>query len=97
MEIKDVNVIGNKKSHYVKADAWEELLELGFDAAIYQASLEVGNGEYQPVQLLELADKAEIANKLLSLTYSHSADSFGSAINEELRKLAGGADWNKVG
>jgi len=39
MEIKDVNVIGNKKSHYVKADAWEELLELGFDAAIYQASL----------------------------------------------------------
>ncbi|MBC6480438.1 MAG: hypothetical protein GDA56_24355 [Hormoscilla sp. GM7CHS1pb] len=100
MEIQDLNLMDNKKSHYVKADAWEELLELGFDAAIYQASLEVGNGEYQPVQLLELANKAEImrtANQLLSLTYSHSADSLGSAINEELRKLAGGADWNKVG
>ena len=72
---------------------------LGFDAAIYQASLEVGNGEYKPVQLLELADKAEIlrrANKFLSLTYAHSADSLGSAIDEELRKLAGGADWNTV-
>jgi len=52
MEIQDLNLMDNKKSHYVKADAWEELLELGFDAAIYQASLEVGNGEYQPVQLL---------------------------------------------
>jgi len=100
MEIQDLNLMDNKKSHYVKADAWEELLELGFDAAIYIASLEVGNGEYKPVQLLELADKAEImrtANKFLSLTYAHSADSLGSAINEELSKLVGGSDWNTVG
>ncbi|MGK7904588.1 MAG: DUF29 family protein [Hormoscilla sp.] len=99
-EIQDLNIMGNNKSHYVKADAWDELLELGFEAAIDRASLEVGNGEYQPVQLLELTDKAEIlrtANQLLSLTYAHSADSLGSAINAELRKLAGGADWNKVG
>ena len=100
MEIQDLNIMGNNKSHYVKADEWDELLELGFDAAIYKASLEVGNGEYQPVQLLELADKAEIlrrANKFLSLTYAHSADSLGSAINEELSKLVGGSDWNTVG
>jgi hypothetical protein len=99
MKIQDLNIMENNKSHYVKANEWDELLELGFDAAIYQASLEVGNGEYKPVQLLELVDKAEIlrtANKFLSLTYAHSADSLGSAINEELGKLAGGADWNTV-
>ncbi len=100
IEIQDLNLMDNNKSHYMKADEWKELLELGFDAAIYQASLEVGNGEYKPVQLLELADKAEIlrtANQFLSLTYAHSADSLGSAINEELSKLVGGCDWNTVG
>ncbi|MBC6480801.1 MAG: DUF29 family protein [Hormoscilla sp. GM7CHS1pb] len=99
VEIQDLNIMDNKKSHYVKADEWEELLYLGFDAAIYKASVEVSNGEYKPVQLLEVVDKEEIlekANQLLSLTYNNSPDTFGSAINSELSKLVGGADWNTV-
>lgn len=99
VEIQDLNIMDNKKSHYVKADEWEYLLDLGFDAAIYKASVEVGNGEYKPVQLLEVVDKEEIlekANQLLSLTYNNSPDTLGSAINSELSKLIGGADWNTV-
>lgn len=99
VEIQDLNIMDNKKSHYVKADEWEELLYLGFDAAIYKASLEVSNGEYKPVQLLEVVDKEEIlekANQFLSLTYNNSPDTLGSAINSELSKLVGGADWNTV-
>ncbi len=97
VEIQDLNLMDNKKSHYLKIDEWESILEQAFDSALYKASLEVSNGAYKPVQLLKIIDKAEvigIATKMLKLTYSYSQENLGDAINTELSQLPGGEDWN---
>lgn len=95
--IQDLNLMDNKKSHYIKQDEWDSFLENGFKDAILSASGEVANGVYNPSQLLEIVDKAQIisiAKRLLDLTYSHSESTLRDVIYEEFSQLLGGDDWS---
>ncbi len=95
-QIKKLNLQDNKTAYYVKSDEWQTLLDEEFDEAIYQASLEVMNGEYQDFELAELVNKNQVriaANKLLNLTYSYSVTELFSAVDESLAELPGGEEW----
>jgi hypothetical protein len=65
-------------------------------AAIRPASVEVLNGRVKPSQLSEMVDRTQIiltAQKLLALTYAHSASILPDIIDEYLTQLPGGQDW----
>ena len=97
LEIQDLNLMDNKKFYYVKAEDWDELLELAIDDAIAKSSGEIYNGAYKPFQLWEMVDVSEImrrANLLINLTYSLSEKDLRSRIYEEFSQLPGGEDWN---
>jgi hypothetical protein len=86
----------NKTAYYVKSDEWQTLVDEEIDEAIYQASLEVMNGEYQDFELAELVNKNQVriaAYKLLNLTYSYSVTELFSAVDESLAELPGGEEW----
>ncbi|MBD2740442.1 DUF29 family protein [Coleofasciculus sp. FACHB-1120] len=96
LKIQALNIKENKTSFYINRDEWESYLETSFEDAMFAASVEVLNGSYTPFQLQEMVDGTEIivsANKLLGLTYSHSAKALRDVISEELSKLPGGEEW----
>ncbi|MEW5858918.1 MAG: DUF29 family protein [Cyanobacteriota bacterium] len=96
LKIQGLNLKENKTSYYIKRDEWETHLENAFDDAIVAASVEVFNGDYTPFQLQEMVERTQIivaANKLLNLTYSHSAKALRDVISEEVSQLPGGEDW----
>ncbi|MBO1348966.1 MAG: hypothetical protein EBE86_016965 [Hormoscilla sp. GUM202] len=95
-QIKRLNLQDNKKAYYVKADAWELMLEEEWEAAIDTASAEVMSGAYTPYQLLEMVDKTQImltAQKLLYLTYEHSVKNLPAIVKEQIVQLPGGEAW----
>lgn len=96
-EIQDLNLKENQTSYYIKSDEWARLLEDAIiEDAIAGASEEVRDGAYSPFELAEIVDRAlvmENAQKLLALTYSHSAKELPTAVIEYLAKLPGGEDW----
>jgi len=97
IEIQDLNLMDNKKSHYIKQDEWDSFLENAFKDAILSASGEVAKGVYKPSQLLNMVDKEQIisiAKGLLDLTYSHSESTLRDVIYEEFSQLPGGEDWS---
>lgn len=72
------------------------MLEEAIELAIGDASVEVMDGAYSPFQLAEIVDGNKVimlAQKLLALTYSHSAKELPTVINNALTRLAGGEDW----
>ncbi|MFE1744357.1 DUF29 family protein [Coleofasciculus sp. H7-2] len=96
LKIQALNLKENKTSYYINWDEWAFHLENGFEDAIFAASVEVFNGNYTPFKLQEMVDRMQIivaANKLLNLTYSHSAKALRDVISEELSQLPGGEDW----
>lgn len=98
LEIQDLNLQDNKTSHYVKQGEWEDLLDTAFDAAIAPASVEIYNGLYTPKRLEAIVDKSQImdvAKAFLDLTYTHSQKSLPSAIDDMLRNLPGGKEWEE--
>jgi hypothetical protein len=63
-------------------------LEEAIEAAIRPASVEVMDGAYNSFQLSELVDRTEIimtAQRLLDLTYEHSAKTLPAIIDEITR------------
>lgn len=95
-EIKKLNLQDNKTSYYIKLDEWESILDDEFEEAVREASLEALNGIYNEFQFTDMVDKnqvIEIAKKLLSLTYSHSAKDLPAVVAENLTQLVGGEDW----
>ncbi len=97
VKIQSLNLKDNKKSYYLPSNEWDELLEIAFDDAVFEASREIQGGEYQPLQLSKLIDKESIlarAKKLLSLTYTNSKKTLRDLIYQELIQLPGGDDWN---
>ncbi|MCL1466430.1 DUF29 family protein [Argonema galeatum] len=96
-EIKDLNLKDNKTSYYIKPDEWENLLdEEIIEDAIALASEEVLNGAYSQLQLSEIVDRTQIlqiSQKLLALTYSHSAKKLPTFLADNLIQLPGGQDW----
>lgn len=98
LEIQDLNLQDNKTYYYVKPGEWEDLLDAAFDAAIKPASVEIMNGLYTPKQLSAMVDKSlivSIAKDFLNLTYTNSQKSLPSAIDEMLRDLPGGQQWEE--
>lgn len=88
----------NKTSYYIKQDEWEPFLEEAIEAAIRPASVEVLDGAYNSFQLSELVDRTEIimtAQRLLDLTYEHSAKTLPAIIDENLVQLPGGEEWKQ--
>ncbi|HAG84192.1 MAG TPA: hypothetical protein DCL61_24305, partial [Cyanobacteria bacterium UBA12227] len=60
--------------------------------------VEVMDGAYNSFQLSELVDRTEImitAQKLLDLTYEHSAKTLLAIIDENLVQLSGGEEWKE--
>ena len=93
--IKALNLKDNKTSYYV-TDEWEPMLEDAIEAAISPASVEVLNGTYSPFQLSEIVDRTQLiltAQRVLALTYEHSAKTLPSIMTEQLAQLPGGEDW----
>lgn len=97
-QIQKLNLKDNKTSFYIKQDEWEPFLEEAIEAAIRPASVEVMNGVYNSFQLSELVDRTEIimtAQRLLDLTYEHSAKTLPVIIDENLVQLPGGEEWKE--
>lgn len=97
-QIQKLNVKENKTSYYIKQDEWEPFLEEAIEAAIRPASVEVLDGAYNSFQLSELVDRTEImmtAQRLLDLTYEHSAKTLPAIIDENLVQLPGGEEWKE--
>jgi hypothetical protein len=95
-EIKKLNIKDNKTSYYINLDEWEDVLEDVIEDAIAEASEEVMGGAYSPFELAEIVDRPQVmetAQKLLALTYSHSAKELPAAVIEYLAQLPGGEDW----
>lgn len=98
LEIQDLNLKENKTSYYIKSDEWEPMLEDTLEVAIRDASVEVLNGAYNPFQLSEMVNRTEViitAQRLLALTYEHSARKLPAIIDENLTQLPGGEDWKE--
>jgi len=97
-QIQKLNLKENKTSYYIKEDEWEPFLEEAIEAAIRPASVEVMDGAYNSFQLSELVDRTEIimtAQRLLDLTYEHSAKTLPAIIDENLVQLPGGEEWKE--
>jgi hypothetical protein len=97
-QIQKLNFKENKTSYYIKQDEWEPFLEEAIEAAIRPASVEVMDGAYNSFQLSELVDRTEIimtAQRLLDLTYEHSAKTLPAIIDESLVQLPGGEEWKE--
>jgi hypothetical protein len=97
-QIQKLNLKENKTSYYIKQDEWEPFLEEAIEAAIRPASVEVLDGAYNSFQLSELVDRTEIimtAQRLLDLTYEHSAKTLPAIIDENLVQLPGGEEWKE--
>ena len=97
-QIKKLNLKDNKKSYYINQDQWFTFLEEALEAAIFEASIEVSGGIYNPIQLRELVDYQSINNlayKLLDLTYSYSAKDLLLIVQQKLTELPGGKEWSE--
>nr|WP_199297589.1 DUF29 family protein [Trichocoleus sp. FACHB-40] len=97
-QIQKLNLKENKTSYYIKQDEWEPFLEEAIEAAIRPASVEAMDGAYNSFQLSELVDRTEIlitAQRLLDLTYVHSAKMLPAIIDENLLQLPGGEEWKE--
>ncbi|ELS05605.1 protein of unknown function DUF29 [Xenococcus sp. PCC 7305] len=95
-QIKKLNLKDNKKSHYVNQNQWSEYLEEAFEVAVIEASIEVNDGTYNPIQLEEIINKKEILEQslcLINLTYQYSTRDLLSAIRDYLLNLPGGKEW----
>ena len=95
-QIKKLNLKGNKKSYYIKQDEWYEYLEEAFAVAILEASVEVKEGIYNPIQLEALVNKTEILEvslSLINLTYQYTAKDLLLIVRNYLRDLPGGKEW----
>ncbi|MBE9229218.1 DUF29 family protein [Phormidium sp. LEGE 05292] len=95
-EIKKLNLQDNKTSYYIKIDEWESTLEEEFEEAIREASLEAFNGIYNEFEFTEMVDKVQViqlAERLLTLTYTYSIKELPAIVADNLIQLPGGEDW----
>ncbi|MFM2063468.1 MAG: hypothetical protein RLZZ507_3138 [Cyanobacteriota bacterium] len=96
LEIQDVNLKDNKKSHYVNEDEWQIYLEDELNPAIADASLEVLHGTLKRKQISQMLNKAQLilnATELLGMTYNYTNRELPDVIDDYLAQLTGGEDW----
>jgi hypothetical protein len=97
VEIQDVNLKDNKKSHYINQDEWQTWLEDEVTLAIGDASLEVFNGTLKRQQLSQMLNKQQLilnATELLAITYNYPNRELPDIVDNYLSQLPGGEDWN---
>ena len=95
-QIKKLNLKGNKQSYCIKQDEWSEYLEEALAVAILEASIEVKEGIYNPIQLESLVNKTEIMDvslSLINLTYQYTAKDLLLTVRDYLSYLPGGKEW----
>ena len=95
-QIKKLNLKDNQTSYYISREEWQSFLEENLEAAIRPASLEVLAGDLKPKQLAERLDKSrliQLAQRLLNLTYEHSAKDLPDILDTVLLELPGGKEW----
>ncbi|MEH2066600.1 MAG: DUF29 family protein [Nostoc sp.] len=98
LEIQDLNLQDNKTSYYVKLGEWDDLLDIAYDAAIDPASAEIMNGLYTPKRLSAIIDRSlivSIVKDFLNLTYTNTQKLLPTAIDEMLKDLPGGQEWEE--
>lgn len=96
VEIKKSNLKDNKTSYYLNLNEWESVLEDELESAIFDASVEVLDGNYSEFQISEMVDRIQIitiAQEFLSLIYSYSVKDLPAIVSENLMQLPGGEDW----
>ncbi|WP_353932301.1 DUF29 family protein [Okeanomitos corallinicola TIOX110] len=96
VEIQDINLKENKKSHYINQNEWNSWLTEEIELAIADAALEVMNGKFSRKQLSQLLDNQKlilIATELLDFTYIYQIRELPDMIDEYVGKLPGGEDW----
>jgi hypothetical protein len=100
LEIQDLNKMDRRGAFYLKADEWEAWLDDAFEDALYAAAAEVGDGHYTPVELAANLDRIAItttAQELLTETYRYDRHQLSQRLNEFLRELPGGIEWERGG
>jgi hypothetical protein len=93
LKIQDLNVMENKRSHYLKPDDWAEYLEETYDDALYQASLEVAGGQYEPDKLARLVERSMVKTMLAQLladTYHYNRKELARRVEELVNKSVKG-------
>ena len=97
-QIQTLNLKENKTSYYVEQDEWKPFLEEAIEAALRPASIEAMDYFYHPCQLAASVDRTDLimtAQRLLDLTYEHSAKTLPAIIDENLVQLPGGEEWKE--
>lgn len=96
LEIQDVNLKDNKKSHYVNQDEWQFYLEDEMTPAIADTSLEVLNGKLKRKEISQMLNKPQLilnATELLTMTYNYTNRELPDIIDDYFAQLPGGEDW----
>jgi hypothetical protein len=97
-QIQKFNFKEDKTSYYIKQHEWKPFLEEAIEAALRPENIEAMDYFYHPCQLAASVDRTEIimtAQRLLDLTYEHSAKTLPAIIDENLVQLPGGEEWKE--
>ncbi|MEA5533734.1 DUF29 family protein [Crocosphaera sp. XPORK-15E] len=96
LRIQSLNLKDNNKFYYIKEEQWQDYLDDGFEDAVFAASVEVFDEQYNPFQLREKVNEEQIKNiayALLKMTYTYSTKTIRVEINHQLSQLPGGENW----
>ncbi len=96
LEIQDLNLQDNKKSYYIKFEDWDDYFELAFEAALYEAAVEIFGGKFTAKEIAMQVDKVkiqEITFKLLQATYNLPTKMLSTQIEIYFSQLPGGEAW----
>jgi hypothetical protein len=89
VEIKDLNLMDNRTSHYVRKSEWQPRIDKSLLRAISDASEGVFEGKYKPKELKTLTNSERImamAYAMLEQTYTLSDEDLGDWIDEYLEQ-----------
>ena len=95
-QIKKLNLKDNQTFYYINSSEWQSFLEEAIEAAIRPASVEVLNGKFKHYQLSKMVNKTHLmmtAQRLIDLTYEHSAKDLPAIVDIYLAELPGGKGW----
>jgi hypothetical protein len=96
LEIQEVNLKDNQKSHYINEDEWQPYLEDELTLAIADASLEVLHGTLKRKQISQMLNKSQLilnATELLGMTYRYTNRELPDVVDDYFAQLPGGEDW----
>jgi hypothetical protein len=87
LQIKRINVMDNRTSHYVRKHEWPQRIETTLVDALSDASTEVFEGKYKPKELKTLVNTERIvamAHAMLEQTYTLDGEALSEWIDDYL-------------